>query len=77
MNYVRCSGDPQKLEYIGHRAFADNPALKAVWIPSCCTYIADDAFEGSLNVTIFGQFDSAAWSFARSHDLLFAYMPEN
>ena len=63
-----------RLAHIGHRAFADNPALKAVYIPPECAYIAEDAFEGSLNVTICGSYDSEAWRFAQAHDLPFAYM---
>lgn len=43
---------PAECESIGSRAFADCPGLVYVSIPAGVTFIADDAFEGSVHVII-------------------------
>ena len=43
---------PDGCESIGSRAFADCPNMIYIKIPASMTDIAEDAFEGSLNVRI-------------------------
>lgn len=56
---------------IGSRAFADSPNLFAVYIPASVTDIAADAFANVSGLTIYGEPDSAAQSFARDQHIPF------
>ena len=56
---------PDDCESIGEHAFYQSQ-LTQIRIPAGCT-IADDAFEGCADVTIFGAEDSAAESYCDSH----------
>lgn len=61
---------PGSTESIGTRAFADNSALRAVYIPESVRYIGNQAFEKSQNVVIRANEDSYAASWARLHDIV-------
>ena len=60
---------------IGPRAFADCKNLTELVIPATVQRIADDALEGSLNVTIYGESDSEAQRFADANSIPF--VPSN
>ena len=60
---------------IGPRAFADCKNLTELVIPATVQRIADDALDGSLNVTIYGEADSEAQRFADANNLPF--VPSN
>ena len=60
---------------IGPRAFADCKNLTELVIPATVQRIADDALDGSLNVTIYGEADSEAQRFADANSLPF--VPSN
>ena len=60
---------------IGPRAFADCKNLTELVIPATVQRIADDALEGSLNVTIYGEADSEAQRFADANSIPF--VPSN
>lgn len=62
---------PQGLEEIGAWAFADCVNLRQIAIPASVTLIAPDAFEGCGELTIFGEADSAAESFAEENGFAF------
>ena len=60
---------------IGPRAFADCKNLTELVIPATVQRIADDALEGSTNVTIYGEADSEAQRFADANSIPF--VPSN
>ena len=60
---------------IGPRAFADCKNLTELVIPATVQRIADDALDGSTNVTIYGEADSEAQRFADANNLPF--VPSN
>ena len=60
---------------IGPRAFADCKNLTELVIPATVQRIADDALEGSTNVTIYGESGSEAQRFADANNLPF--VPSN
>ena len=49
---------------IGSRAFADCPNLTGIYIPYGCKFIADDAFDGVENLTIYTNPSGIGYSFA-------------
>jgi len=57
------------VDSIGSRAFADCGALTLVYLPKSVRFIADDAFEGCDNLTIFCPAGSYAHRYALSHDI--------
>lgn len=67
------SVDLGSAEYIGSRAFADCPNLKKVYIPRTMYFIADDAFEGTTELTLYGVNDHYAEQYAKEHG--FKYVP--
>ena len=60
---------------IGPRAFADCKNLTELVIPATVQRIADDALDGSENVTIYGEADSEAQRFADANSIPF--VPSN
>ena len=54
----------ENVKAIGPRAFADCPNLTALVIPATVESIDDSALEGSTNVTIYCEKESAAYTFA-------------
>ena len=60
---------------IGPRAFADCKNLTELVIPATVQRIADDALDGSTNVTIYGEADSEAQRFADANSIPF--VPSN
>lgn len=56
---------------IGDYAFANIPTLQSVEIPCSVSFIGDNAFWGSENVTIYGIAGSYAELWAEGHDILF------
>lgn len=60
---------------IGPRAFADCKNLTELVIPATVQRIADDALEGSTNVTIYGESGSEAQRFADANSIPF--VPSN
>lgn len=56
---------------IGERAFADMHTLKMICVPESVEYIADHAFEGSMNLVIQGKTDSYISRWAREHGIAF------
>ena len=60
---------------IGPRAFADCKNLTELVIPATVQRIADDALEGSTNVTIYGESGSEAQRFADANKIPF--VPSN
>ena len=60
---------------IGPRAFADCKNLTELVIPATVQTIADDALDGSTNVTIYGEADSEAQRFADANSIPF--VPSN
>ena len=67
--YVRLSEETMEL---GSKAFADCPNLTFIYIPSKCTRIADDAFSNVNGLTIIGQDDSYAETYAKLYGFDFA-----
>lgn len=63
---------PPQATRIGPRAFAGCSELRDVYIPASVQEIAPDAFEGCTNLILHVREGSAAETFARQHDLLFA-----
>lgn len=61
---------PDMTTVIGSRAFAANRALRIVYIPKAVLYIGEQAFEGD-ELTIYGEKDSYAAAWARSHNVAF------
>lgn len=61
-----------RLVNIGDRAFADNPSLIKISIPQSVESIADNAFDGSVNLIIHGVADSYVASWADEHNITFA-----
>lgn len=61
---------PNMTTVIGSRAFAANRALRAVYIPETVLQIGEQAFEGD-QLTIYGEEDSYAAAWARSHNVPF------
>lgn len=62
-----------KLKSIGERAFADNYWLDVVCIPESVAFIAGNAFDGTVDLTIQGSPDSYAAHWANEHDI--RYVP--
>ena len=62
---------------IGPRAFADCKNLTELVIPATVQRIADDALDGSLNVTSYGEADSEAERFANDNNIPFIPMNNN
>jgi hypothetical protein len=62
---------PERLEEIQQYTFVYNPKLTAVYIPKSVTKIADNAFDNSKKVTIYGVKDSYAEDFANTNNLPF------
>ncbi len=56
---------------IGDYAFADNPALRWVYIPASVTSISDSAFSGCSGVELRGPSGSAAQAYARKMGIPF------
>lgn len=61
----------ENVRTINARAFADSPALSAVYIPAGVTEIAPDAFERVPGLVIVGSYGSAAETYARANDIPF------
>ena len=61
---------PTMTMVIGSRAFAANRALRIVYIPKTVVHIGEQAFEGD-QLTIYGEKDSYAAAWARSHNVAF------
>ena len=59
---------PEGCERIESRAFAQS-GLRRIRIPSTVDYIADDAFEGVVGLTIESQGGDYAWRYARRHGI--------
>jgi hypothetical protein len=68
---------PASLAQIEDEAFADNFALREIWIPASVLYIADNAFEGCNEITILAEADSYAAEWAREHDMAFTPVAES
>lgn len=62
---------PDTLVSIGTKAFGDCGGLEKIYIPGSVTFIADNAFEGSSQVTICAPKDSYAQQYALDHKLKF------
>lgn len=62
---------PESTAVIGERAFASIRTLREIHIPQSVQYMADHVFEGSPNLTVFGEANSYAENWAREHDVLF------
>ena len=62
---------PSFLTEIGSRAFLDCSSISSIIIPSTVEFIAPDAFEGCLDLTIIGEEGSAAHQFAIDYDFPF------
>jgi len=56
---------------IGSRAFADCHNLRQIYLPASVQSIAEDAFSGVSNLTLFGPAGSAAEAYALHHGLAF------
>ena len=54
----------ERLKAIGHRAFADMTALRQAHLPVSVEVIADDAFAGTQDLTIFCEEGSEAQRYA-------------
>ena len=63
---------PDGCSSIGNRAFANMSKLKYVVIPASVSSIADDAFAQDQGITIIGEIQSEAESFAYAHGFRFA-----
>ena len=63
--------DDGRLASIESRAFAECPNLRKVFISETTAFIADDAFEGVEDLTIYGVKNSYAESFAKRLGILF------
>ena len=61
----------ESVEKIGSQAFSDCPDLIQIYIPSSCTSIASNAFS-NMDVTIFGELDSYAATYAKDNGFSFA-----
>lgn len=62
---------PDGVTSIESLAFADCPNLRGVTIPASVSTIAEDAFQGSTNLTIVGESGSYAEYYAQAHNLVF------
>lgn len=62
---------PDTLVSIGTKVFGDCGGLEKIYIPGSVTFIADNAFEGSSQVTICAPKDSYAQQYALDHKLKF------
>lgn len=60
---------PEKLEYIGEKAFAHILSLRSVCISDKTKFIGKNAFIGSSKVTITAYANSYAWTWARNNGL--------
>ena len=56
---------------IGTKAFKGCGGMKKIVIPPSVTKIADDAFDGCMRLTIYGQKGSYAHEYAKKHDIPF------
>lgn len=68
MEAVKC---PESLEQIDNKAFANCSNLRAIYIPENTTTIARDAFDGCVDMTIWGKAGSVAEAFARARGFEF------
>ncbi len=66
-NAARLIKLPEGLSSIGSKAFAYCPHLEGVYIPTNCSNIASDAFDGVENLIIYCQSDSYAEYYASQH----------
>ena len=62
---------PSGVKNIDKRAFADCSNLRMIKIPATVTSIAEDVFEGCIDLEIYGQPDSTAHSYAESKGIRF------
>lgn len=62
---------PEGITAIGNRAFAECEHLTGIYIPDSCETIAEDAFEDTEKVVIFGKTGSAAQEYAERKRILF------
>jgi hypothetical protein len=62
---------PEGITAIGNRAFADCEYLTGIYIPDSCETIAENAFEDTEQVVIFGKTGSAAQDYAEQKRILF------
>ena len=69
--------DGYKVTEIGSYAFRDCSSLTGITIPSSVTSIGDDAFCGCDKLTIYGEKDSAAESYAKMFGIAFVALGES
>ena len=69
--------DGYKVTEIGSYAFRDCSSLESITIPSSVTSIGDDAFCGCDKLTIYGEKDSAAESYAKMFGIAFVALGES
>ena len=69
--------DGYKVTKIGNYAFWDCGSLESITIPSSVTSIGDDAFCGCDKLTIYGEKDSAAESYAKMFGIAFVALGES
>ena len=62
----------EQVEAIGAGAFRDCAELRRITIPDSVTEIAEDAFEGCVNLTIECGADSVAYKYAADHGMMIA-----
>lgn len=63
---------PDSINVIGSQAFANCFNLKYIVIPDSVTTIASDAFLGHSNLTIYGEYNSYAETYAKDHYISFS-----
>ncbi len=68
---------PDGVKYIGNWAFEDCSSLIGITIPSSVTSIGDDAFRGCDKLTIYGEKNSAAESYAETYGIAFVALGES
>ena len=69
--------DGYKVTEIGSYAFRDCSSLTGITIPSSVTSIGDDAFCGCDKLTIYGEKNSAAESYAETYGIAFVALGES
>lgn len=62
---------PEKVDYIGGRAFARIPTLLSIYIPESTQFIGENAFDGTKHVTITASSGSYARNWAKNNGIPF------